>query len=547
MTNLDYYRIASSLFAQAQTGNWQRCVRHVVPRLISVSALTEMPDDGLPHRICSRAKTDLLKYAAAHVSFIMPRGVNWFSLGPTDESDSVDVKDWFKRATQAVQRELEKSNFYPCMDTQTLDHAATGTGAALAEFIDNALVFTHIPMGTYAMAENEVHRIDTFVRKFHMTPHQLAQKFEFRKLSTKMQSAYRSHDKRYSDQFEVWHLVVPRDIADQGNYDLYANPKLMPFASVYIEPTTKTVLLEEGCPEFPYLVTRWRKYSNQVFGESILANCVDQIEDCIQLEESINRLAKLQADPRTLVPADLVEELDMNAGGVTVLPPNYDASSVPREWASGGRLEGLVQLREQDHAEIDACLYTDVLQTVSQVERTMSATEVQAREREKLMTYAGSFAQYTADLTPFMDRIFCLLLRHGKLPQENMPTEQLLRTVGENKMRVLAPGVSYLGRLAKALEANKQQGLQEALSYASQMAAQTQDMAWMDLFKTTECMRYMTDESNVPSECLRTPKEARAIAEQRQAAIVAQQQAAMAAQLAQADNSMASADAQRNG
>ena len=399
---------------------------------------------------------------------------------------------------------------------------------------------------TYAMSENDDHIIDTFVRKFHLTPHQLVQQFGYKKLSNAMQQAYRSHDRRYSDQFEIWHLVVPRDLPDHGNMDPLANPKLMAFASVYLDPTQRLVLKEEGCPEFPFLVIRFRKYGNQVFGESALAGCIDAIEDCIQLDEDINTLAGLQATPRLIMPADAVDELDLHAGGVTVVSPKNLTSEYPREWASQGRLDALVALRDQIHSEIDSCLMVDMLQNVSQVERTMSATEAQIREREKLMTYAGHFTQYAADFRPLMDRIFCLLLRNGKLPMDSLPQQELLTVTGTGNLRILAPGVSYLGRLAKALESGKRQALEETLAYASQMASGTQNPEWMDLFKPVDSMRYLTDEANVPNECLRTPKEARTLAEQRQAAAAAQQQAALAAQLAQADNSMASADAQRN-
>lgn len=543
LTPQDYYRIASSLFASKQEGNWMRCVRHVVPRLITVSALTELPDDGLPARICARAASAVRKYAAAHISYITPRGVNWFSLSSDRQDLSIDDRDWYARATQVMQREIEKSNFYSALIYATIDHVAAGTGATLIEGYEHGLIFTHIPMGTYAMAENDDHKIDTFVREFHLTPHQLAQKFGYEHLSHTIQLAYDDPARRHSDQIRIWHLTIPRDVPHHGNTERLADPRTMPFASVYIDPSDQFILSESGYGEFPYFVTRFRKYGNQVFGESALAPVVDLIEDCLCNDEAIKTIAQLQAFPRVIAPANMVDEIDLRSGGITIVSPENLASEYPKEWASSGDARALLDQRDKIHEEIDSALLVDQLQAVSQVDREMSATEAQIREREKLMTFAETFTQYSADLSPALDRVFCILLRMGKFPEEGVPSKDFLQPVGNNSFRVIAPGVSYIGRLAKALEGTKQQGLMDALAYAAQMFSATQDPAWMDLFSPPDCMRFITDASNVPTECLLPPRQARALAQQRQQAAMAAQAAAMSQQFASAENNLASAQA----
>ena len=108
----------------------------------------------------------------------------------------------------------------------------------------------------------------------------------------------------------------------------------------------------------------------------------------------------------------------------------------------------------------------------------------------------------------------------------------------------MAPGVKYIGKMSKALESAKQQGLIESLTFALQMYATTQDPAWLDYFKPYECMQFITDESNVDVGCVRTTSEAKKRAEQRDKMALAQMQMQMAAQSATAGAQLARSEPQ---
>lgn len=233
--------------------------------------------------------------------------------------------------------------------------------------------------------------------------------------------------------------------------------------------------------------------------------------------------AKAAAFPRVLSTADMVGQIDMRAGGVTVLSPEAANSGLPREWASSAQFsQGLNQMELFNQA-IDDALFVNQLQSVSQVTRQMTATEAQIRENEKLMTFSQTFTQFTADFKPLMERVFCLLFRLEKYPTVGMPKD-LFEPVGADGsgLKIAAPEVRYLGRLSKALESARAQGLMESLTYALEMFSATQDPAWMDYFKPYHCMRFITDESNVDTDCLRTTAEAQELQAQRE--MIAQQQ-----------------------
>ena len=521
-----YIRTAEALMGTSD-GPWRGYVRHVMPRLISAGDLQQLPDDGLPDGVCQRAVTGLLKLASAHSVMITPRGVNWFKFKSAKRAEDIssDEQDWYQRVTQIAQNELESSNFYAASISLIIDRCATGTGLMLTEDDDRnkRLLFTHVPAGTYRLAENKYHEIDTVCREFKFTAHQAAQAFGEEALDKDMKAALDKPEERYKTEFKIWHLVTPRNVAHRGNADSLVNPKRMPFASVYIAHGTRTVLKEDGYQEFPYMATRFLKYGNQVYGESALAPVQRDIERLMELEDAMTEAAKAAAFPRVLATADMVGQIDMRAGGVTVLSPEAANSGFPREWASSAQFsQGLNQMELFNQA-IDDALFVNQLQTVSQVTRQMTATEAQIRENEKLMTFSQTFTQFTADFKPLMERVFCLLFRLEKFPTVGMPKD-LFEPVGADGkgLKIAAPEVRYLGRLSKALESARAQGLMESLTYALEMFSATQDPAWMDYFKPYHCMRFITDESNVDTDCLRTTTEAQDLQEQRE--MIAQQQ-----------------------
>lgn len=540
-----YVRTAEALMS-TQDGQWRSYVRHVMPRLISAADLQQLPDDGLPDGVCQRAVTGILKLASAHSVMITPRGINWFKYKSAKRAEDVsaDEQDWYQRVTQIAQNELESSNFYAASISLIIDRCATGTGLMLTEADDRnkRLLFTHVPAGTYRMSENKYHEIDTVCREFKFTAHQAAQAFGEENLDKDMKAALDKPEERFKTEFRIWHVVTPRNVAHQGNAEELANPKKMPWASVYIAQGTKHVLQEGGYQEFPYMATRFLKYGNQVYGESALAPIQRDIERLLELEDAMTEAAKAAAFPRVLATADIVGQIDMRAGGVTVISPESAGSGYPREWASSGQISHGLNQMELFHQAIDDALFVNQLQSVSQVTRQMTATEAQIRENEKLMTFSQTFTQFTADFRPLMERVFCLLFRLQKFPTVGMPKDLFEPVSADGKgLKLAAPEVRYLGRLSKALESARSQGLMESLTYALEMYSATQDPAWMDYFKPYDCMRFITDESNVDTDCLRTTAEAEEqqtkrerIAQQQMQLQLLQQQADIAATQAKA-------------
>lgn len=536
---LEYVRIAESLQAAPFPQEWRRYVRHVMPELLGAADLNSFGDDGFPQRICERAAVNVLKLVSAYSLMVTPRGVNWFSFETSKRAEDVsdDEKDWYQVTTQTTQDELESSNFHTEFLKALIDMVACGNGCMLAEADDRTrgLLCTHVPYGTFRMAKNRYNEPDTLLREFRFTAHQAAQCFGEDALDSTMRDALRKEDTRFKKEFKILHLVTPRTTANRGNGKGLKDPKLMTFASVYIAAESKQVLKIGGYEEFPYLLMRFISVGNSVYGRSALAPVVNTIEDYLEVEEALKEGAKVAVYPRLIATPDMAGEIDLRAGGVTIISQESKGSGYPKEWASAVRYQdGLLQLERYDR-QLDDALFVNQLQSVSTVDRPMSATEARIRENEKLMTFSQTFTQLAADMRSFMARVFCILWRQNKFSEHGKP-DDLFVPVGPNGEgeKVLAPGVKYLGKMSKALESAKQNGLIESLTFAMQMYASTQDPAWLDYFKPYECTKFITDESNVDVDCVRSTSEAKEQREKRERLAMAQLQMQLAAQSAAA-------------
>lgn len=535
MEKVDYYSIANRLLNRKPNTKWHAWCRRVMPELISNSDIRRLSNDKLPDRICSRAKSGVLKLVSAHINYITPRGTKWFSYTPNKPKRvSEDDKNWYAEATQCVQALLEQSNFYSQLIATITDRVATGTGLMLIEEgSDGTLQFSHIPAGTYAIDEDNRHNVDTVVRKFSFTAHQAALEFGYDALSNDMKAAYNDKSRRYETEFEIWHLVMPRDIANNGNLGL--TQQEMSWVNVYIEPRSKHILREGGYYEFPYVATRFIRVGNNVYGESPLEGIKDIIDDSISMSEAMRIAGQRSAIPSIKALASMAGEIDLRAGGVTLLQPEEVQSGLPTEWASASQYPIGHDLLDRYNQEIDDALFISVLQVISSVERTMTATEVQARESEKIMTFTQTFTQFVSDLDPFRKRIFCIAYRLGELPDN--PPEGIFQPLdAEGRyVKVLAPNVRYIGSMAKALERNKYGGLVNTLGRIMELYAATQDTDLLLAIDVEKAVRYIASEENVPVEVMRTPKEVKSIKNQR-AQLAAMQEAAQTEQMMAAAN-----------
>lgn len=541
------------LSAKADRANWEEVVRMTFPELLKVADL-QKPGSHDEEPLCSHARQGVLSLASAHVSYITPMGERWFQYTPlmSEDAGEYDEEDsWFAKGTQAVQETVERSNFYNEAYAVYIDRIATGTGALLCEMHrpTQRLIFTHIPAGTYGIAENSLHEVDTLCREWKATPAQLVEQFGADNVSGPTLAAYGNDREKYSKEIKVYQLVEPRRGEKVSRDVNETNAQLMPWKNVYLEGDGH-VLYEGGYTEFPFCVTRFVRYGNSAYGRSALAGVLQDMTDLRKMRSILMTVAERKAIPSMLVTAEIADEVDFRAGGMTIISALDSRSDVPREFAPASDIRDAMLLIQECQKEIDDAVFRNALQAVSDVDKTMTAREVSARMAEKAMTITQSFTQFSVDFYPMHQRIFACVYRLGLMPKEGRPkyiARPIVNKAGEKiGEQVQPPQVKYCGRMAQVLQNAQITALDNTIAELVDLYRVTQMPEWLLPLDIKRIVRFKLNGQSFPQQCVRSLDEVEKAMADIQNAQNAQAEAQMAQAQAAANRDNAEAYAKAN-
>lgn len=529
---MDYIRTSEALIDEmrSHSGEWDWLRRHIMPHTQADADQEENPAADNKRLHSTVACESLHVLAGAHIMYITPTGQRWFALKSAKKGSNnlARYDDWFAKATEIAHAELAASNFYTVIHQCFLDRCLTGTGCIFCDKLpDGTLNFTHVPTGTFAIAEGRNKIVDTMARLIKLTPHQAVDQFGYNKLPQRIRDAYDDDKRRYTDKHQYLHLVLPRPGADFG-HDL-VNPLKMKWASVYMAwDSDKKVIQEGGYNEFPFLVTRFLRFGESPYGYAPGMNVKEEIKATLKLERVMDVLGEVAAFPRIMTLADQVGEVNMRVGGRTVIKPQAAQLNLPREWGTQGRYD-IGKDRIQDKEEkIRQAFYVPMLQVISSVDRQMTATEVNAREGEKVLAFTPSMTLFISDCNVLINRVFCMLFRMGKFPTADMPDELVVRDQGGSEdFEIKIPAVSYNGKISQAIERSQRSGGDYFLQVALMYAQATKDTSMLEILDKRKYARFVYENSGAPMDCLLSEDKLQQLDEQRAAA--AQQQAQLEA------------------
>lgn len=515
----DYLHFAEVLLngehSQKRT-EWESIAAMVAPELLNAAYLRENNEID-SERTCPEAAECADKLTGAHMSYLTPMGHYWFrysawGLERKDLSDEEqeEIALWFAKLTDAVKEAVERSNFYDEILSTFYDRVVTGTGALLCEEDTEAMLpwFTYVPMGTFAVANDARRMPNNFVRELKMTAAQIAEEFPDAELSPQVLTALNKGASRCTDLFDVVHIIRPRKGWSRKMYSKY-NPDTYPFESVYIEKSGMCCLSESGYHEFPVLVTRYSTAGSQVYGTSPFVKAKDILEDLRLLSDVAIESAKKKVMPPVLVPPELAGQVDIGAGGVTILPAQYTNANVPREWALSGDVRELLEQMERLKNALRAITQVDYLEIISGVDREMTAREVIARQGERVMAYARTFTQFKTDFAPFLLCILNCCQRLGVVRWDDAP-EALLDENGKTP----EPRVLYVGRMAQSMEQAQGQAIDEVVTRIYELSSLTQNAGLAMVIDEEKVARGQAIAAGMPSKYLRSVRKIKELKEE---------------------------------
>lgn len=449
---------------------WEFARWYLLPN--RVDDLRHRPSDFVGRTRNGTAKMSCARLAGAHMSHIVTSHEPWFKWtarpGDIPEENEDEANAWYAKCSEIALTELTRSNFYSEIHECFLDRVGMGTGSLYCgPGKSGRLLFKSISPGQFCGELDEEGRVVVFVREMLLSAYDVVDLFGKAALSEGMAADYKDGGaEMYEKKWEVLHVVRRAKVPRMGRG----------WESFYVDQKGQRVMKKEMEWEMPYMATRWKQNGTSFFGFAPWQDVEGEVRGVEEIEKDLDKARRVAVDPRILELANHVGEVDLRAGGRTLVTPQAleigGGTLLPKEWADVGDV-GLSykQLADKEQRIKDAFL-VPMLELFAYDDNKKgfpTATEVMARENQYLLQFFPSFVQFAYDVQPMLDRIFMVLYRADVFPE---PPDCVKMDVIRNGVKVgevlKNPGVTYNNKVALVLKRIESDAFVAALREAAE-------------------------------------------------------------------------------
>ena len=497
--------------------HWQEVADYMQPRKADVTK-TRARGDKRNEMIFDSSPIQAVELLAASLHGMLTNpSTPWFTLRFKEEDmdNEEEAKLWLESATETMYTAFNRSNFQQEIFELYHDLITFGTAAMFIEEDDDDLIkFSTRHINEVFIAENDKGRVDTVYRRFKLSARGALQKFGD-KVSPDIMAMSK---KDPYQEVELIHALYPRSDFDPKKKDK-AN---MPFESVYVEYKNGNELSVSGFKEFPFVVPRYLKASNEIYGRSPAMTALPDVKMLNEMSKTTIKAAQKQVDPPLLVPDDgFLLPVRTVPGGLNFYRSGTRDRIEPLNIGANNPL-GL-NMEEQRRDSIRNAFYVNQLQL--QQGPQMTATEVVQRNEEKMRLLGPVLGRLQSELLkPLIDRAFNILLRKGAFPEapEFLSGQDI--------------DIEYVSPLAKAQKSTDLSSINRAMEMLGGLANVAPVFDYIDF---DALVKHIADVVGLPQKLLKRQSQVNAEREQQAAQAEQQQQMAQMQQLAQAGGQIA--------
>ena len=505
--------------------HWQEVADYMLPRKSDINKERSKGDKRNVQIFDATAVHSLELLASSLHGMLTSTATRWFQLRYKEAllNDSDEAKEWLEDAMDKMYVAFARSNFQQEIFENYHDLIAFGTSCLfIEEDQDDIVRFSARHIKEIYITEDQKGFVDTIYRKFKMTAKAAFDRFGKEQLSKDLLVKFQ---KTPFDDVEMVHVVRRRNVFDPKKID----KQNMPFQSVYMEYETGHIISIGGFREFPYVVPRYLKASNEIYGRSPGMNSLPDVKVLNKMVEVSMKAAQKQVDPPLLVPDDAMILPIRTAPGSL----NYYRSG------SRDRIEPLnigannplgLNMEDQRRRAISRTFHVD--QLLIQENRTMTATEVMQRNQEKMRILGPVIGRLQQELLqPLIIRVFNIMLRN----KEFLPAPEILANQQIE--------IEYVSPVALAQKGTQLEGIMRGLEIFGSIS---QISPVTDYIDENGLVKQIINILGLPAKMIKSDKEVeqlRAVRQEQQAAqaqmqmeMMQSEQAKNAAPLVQAIN-----------
>ena len=390
--------------------HWQEVADYMLPRKADITV--ERPKGDKRHTVIyDGTAIHSLELLASSLHGMLTSSVNrWFALRFKENSvnENDEAREWLEDVLDKMYIAISRSNFQQEVFETYFDLIAFGTSCLqIEEDKDDIIRFSSRHIKEIYISEDAKGMVNCIYRRFKMSAKATVEKFGIDNVSLKTINTFK---KAPFDDIDLVHVVKPRDIYNPKKMD----KQNMPFSSIYFEYDSGHIISQGGFKEFPYVVPRYLKASNELYGRSPGMNALPDVKVLNKMVEVGMKAAQKQVDPPLLVPDDsMLMPIRMSPGSI-----NYYRSG------TRDRIETLnigannplgLNMEQQRREAISQTFHVDQLLITEN--RNMTATEVVQRNEEKMRILGPVLGRLQSELLqPMIIRIFNIMLRNNLLP-----------------------------------------------------------------------------------------------------------------------------------
>ena len=476
---------------------WDDVLYYSIPRKSYITRRKQQ-GDRLPVDVYDSAGIEALRiFAAGLAGYLTNPSAKWFNLRTEERSlmETKEVKSWLKETEDVIYDTLNGSNFNASIHEAYLDFGSTMAIIFQDSDDKDDVRFYTRPIKEIYIQQNEREEIDTVYRIFEFT---VAQAYRKWGKQCSKETIEKYNKGKYDEKITILHAVEPRHKRNPGKQDSVN----MPFSSVFIEKEAKKKLHEGGYKSFPYHISGANKESGELYFTSPLMECFSDTKMVNQMVKTNLKAAMKLVDPPLDVPNDgFMSSLNLNPGAV-----NYRNMSNPgdnneiRPIQTGGNVPLGLELIDRVEQKIQRALFVDLFLALAQRDPKMTATEVLAREQERMLLLGPMLGRLTTMFSNIIKKTFEILLEKQKLPPIPMDlTGNLI--------------IEYVSPLAKAQKASDIKAIQNTVQLVGAVAqAMPQALDKIDVDKYVD---EVADLTGINPELIRDQAEVKEIRDAR--------------------------------
>lgn len=384
--------------------HWQDLADYILPNKDQVvQKVTVAGEKKFRHILDNSAiQANELLAGALHGLLTNPNDI-WFELttGDIELDDQDDVKEWLQDTVRRMIRVLNNSNFQTEVHEMYLDLGCFGTAPMLMEEDEDLVVrFSSRHIASCVVDENNLGQIDTIMREFMWDVRKIEMEFGKEALSDRMKREM-SNVKGESKKYTIIHSIYPAKEIGGGNS----------WISQYILKDEKRDLRVSKFNEFPYVVPRWSKLTDEMYGRSPGMVALPEAKMINKMSEAVIKGAQKTVDPPLQAPHDgYIMPIRTKPGSINFYMAGTGGRDEIKPIFNDARIDFGFQVMEQHRQRIRESFFVDQLQLNQGPQ--MTATEVLQRTEEKMRLLGPLLGRQQSEfLRPMINRVFSIMVR----------------------------------------------------------------------------------------------------------------------------------------